>query len=157
MAKITIQVDQTPVIINEQDYEDVIKYSWHLRYGRPRAKIYIQSSIPNITSHAHQIPLDRFVLNLTPFNNVKIIHPFDDQLQCDRNDLFTTKKDVSKSSKYNGVVQQRNGFVAVVLGNSYGPFIYELDAAKRYDAELIKAVGWRAKTNFYQNLRSECQ
>jgi hypothetical protein len=148
-----IQIDGQEAKVNDEDFDRVSHYTWHLRKGKPRACVYLKPvGHPELNAIPYQITLERFVYCLTPYTNVKIHHLFGDELNCARNTMFLEKKSWKKPSMFIGVFKREDGYYYMAYDKAKGPFVLEQEAAEAYDQWIITQHGFRAKTNFYPQL-----
>jgi hypothetical protein len=155
----TFQIDGRTAQVDEEDYDRVIRHTWHLRHGKPRARIFLKRVAPpgvdveKLPAVPHQIPLERFVYGFTPYTNTRILHLLGDQLNCARSTMFVDSKDPTIATKFKGVIIRDTGvFTITDEGKELGPFPTEFEAAKAYDSWALSEYYWRARTNFYPQL-----
>ena len=158
--------------VDEADYDRVAEHSWRMFKGRPRARIFVHpiawdSTLQTIVvdteiqKHPIQIPLDRFIFKLTPYNNVKIKHPAGgipsingDQTECRRllmrrvvrNPLLPMYYGIKQITSGKWLAYDpRDGFVSEAFSS-------DVEAARAYDFYSVRTGKRDLKTNFYYNL-----
>jgi hypothetical protein len=153
-----IKADGVDISIDEEDEPLVTKYTWHLHHGKPRTRIFLfPVGSQELPARPHQIPLERFIYKITPYTNIRIRHLFGDEFNCARSTMFLEKKHENLTSMFFGVVQRGDMYYYALVKDGketmeLGPYVFEIDAAHAHDVKAIELMGWRAKTNFYQQL-----
>lgn len=174
--KIVSTADPVPqqIIVDDLDYSRMMEHKWYMhKNNRPRARMFLHSIMydpgtnsivinPKSTKIAQQIPADRFILRITHYTNIKIVHPpggalyniNGDQLECRRPFMSKEQRDVAYPI-YIGTKQITNGkWYAYddMDGFVSDAFEQQESAARAYDLYVVKKYPLRARTNFYYNL-----
>jgi hypothetical protein len=145
-------------IIDDDDYEKVSKYKWHLDKGT--SILYARSTIDG-----RKIRLHRFVTDIKD-KKLLVDHNDSDGLNCQKGNLTicnhsqngaNTRKIKSGSSRYKGVrwVKARSKWNARITVDKVvkhlGTFSDENDAGKAYNAAAVLAFGEFARINTIEN------
>ena len=152
------------VLIDDEDYERLIKFKWHTVKGQNTDYAYTDNRIliDGIKREGEQIAMHRFILGLTKKDKL-IDHIDRNGLNNQKNNLRLVTnqencfnvppKHKNKTSKYKGVYKTENGkFEAQIKinyrSNSLGRYTSEEMAAKIYDAAARFYAGESAFCNF---------
>lgn len=150
MKFIDIANTDLKAIIDDEDYEEVIKHSWSLGCGTGYAKCGINGR----TVHLH-----RFVLGLSFGDKVVVDHKNGNKLDnrkenlriCSRKQNSQNRIKVLAKSGFKGVRKHGNRWQSVIKVDNktvvIGSYEDKIEAAKAYDEAAIKYFGEFACTN----------
>lgn len=168
--------DPTPLSFNvdDADVPRVSRYQWYLHVNnnlrtrvfmkrlRWNDRLQIIEEDPESKTTPVWIPLDRFVLAITPHTNTRIVHPpggipskDGDRLECRRQWMRIEPK-VQGRHKFIGIEKLNNGKWCAydpkmgMIGSN--TFTMEELAAREYDKYIVQQSPRVIKTNFYYNL-----
>jgi hypothetical protein len=155
-------IDEQEAYVDDQDLPRVLEYTWHLRNGVPRAKIFLEPLLPppGVTAVAARklpayIPLGRFIFKITAHPNVCIRHWLNNPLDCQRRTMYVEARNKTKPM-FLGTEFRADGWYSLVWDGldlyTDGPFASQWDAARSHDKQALQLFGWHAKTNFYPQL-----
>lgn len=152
-------------IVDDEDYERVMKYKWHVSHaGYPVRKATVSKG------KERTLLLHRFIMNMDFGNNLEIDHINRDTLDAQKQNLRICTTAENKRNRsinknkivgFKGVHKEGRGWRAVIYFNgkkyNLGTYLLQKDAALAYDRAARKYFGEFACLNFpdindYQHL-----
>lgn len=141
------------IIIDREDYDKVILYTWNLSINTANKKEYkaayskINNKTTNLSHYIYKKPEGKNIID--HINNNAL-----DNRKCNlhettksHNSQNRKKYKINSSSKYLGVTFEKNKWRAKSTGTSLGSFKNEIDAAIIYDKYTYIKFGKNASTN----------